>query len=447
VSRKSNGLNITSVEVEPHINRFLGFVEKKSEESCWYRPTRARENGYTTITFNGKRVQAHRFSYAAFRGDVPSDKEIDHLCKDRACVNPEHLELVSRKENVNRRDAIYSLDDSSQNPFERIMRRVIKNRNSCWIWNGGLVRGYGVISIAGKTNYVHRIVFEHYFADFDKTMTIDHLCRNPRCVNPKHLEPVTRVENIKRMNKAQPNQRCRQGHYYAEHGKNRRGQCAKCFEINRKKRFGDLVSPYKSKRENIETHCAKGHEYRLVGRFKTGGCRQCQAQKDFARGKRKVTLVSEQYCPLLHDTFFTGRSGSGHCKGCLSVGVCKNGHDASVVGLTSKNQCKRCVEDRRSRYAVKVQSRQYCPHGHDTFVLGRNDAGKCLECARIYAREKNGYKYTAEELKKICKNGHLRTPENTQQKTKKINKEVRSYQECTICDRERKARYARKFKG
>ena len=124
MATKRTSLLITQSEVAPHIERFLGFVEKTSEDSCWYRLTRGRESGYTTISFNGRRVSAHRFSYAAFIGDVGGDQEIDHLCRDRACVNPDHLELVSRKENLRRRDTIYESDAWVGDPIKRLMSRV-----------------------------------------------------------------------------------------------------------------------------------------------------------------------------------------------------------------------------------------------------------------------------------------------------------------------------------
>ena len=55
----------------------------------------AREKGTTRQFVTG----AHRVSYMFFRGPIPDDKEIDHRCRNRRCVNPDHLRAVSRREN------------------------------------------------------------------------------------------------------------------------------------------------------------------------------------------------------------------------------------------------------------------------------------------------------------------------------------------------------------
>jgi len=442
----AKALALTASQVKPHMQRFLAFIEKESENSCWYRPNRARDNGYTTITINGKSVQSHRFSYAAFKGSIKSSQEIDHLCRDRACVNPNHLELVSRKENVRRRDDIYSLTDSSAKPIDRIMRRVTKAKNSCWVWNGGLVRGYGVVSVLGKTKYVHRIVFEHFVGEFDQKLTLDHLCRNPRCVNPKHLELVTRSENIKRMNSSQPKTRCRKGHYYALVGRTK-GSCSQCFKEYRKRLYGDSVKDYKPRRIDRTTHCSNGHEYHIVGKFKTGGCRKCQADKDYLRGKRKSGGLYSQLCARGHDTWMTGRLSTGHCKGCFVNGICSNGHDTNVDGKSKNGNCNACLKKSRATYAVRVKTNQFCPNGHDTFKLGRSKTGACKACNRNYARRKYGYKLTIDELKLKCRNGHIRKTSTTKIVTRVRNGIESSHQECIPCDKLRKQRYIERKKN
>jgi len=449
VPGKKAPVAISHKAVQPHIERFLGFVEKESTDSCWFRRTRGRESGYTTITFDGHRVSAHRFAYAAFKGDVGTDQEIDHLCRDRACVNPDHLELVTRKENLRRRDTIYDADAWVGDPIKRLMSRVTKSKDSCWVWNGALVRGYGVINIDGKTEYVHRVVFAASVKKFDKSLTLDHICRNPRCVNPKHLEPVTRSENVRRMNLSQPRDRCRKGHLYVEYGKTKNGRCIKCYESSpsRQGRSVSQSKPYRQLvRDDSESRCANGHEYVVVGRFPSGNCRKCQAEKDSQRGKRKTAEVFDQLCARGHDTWVTGRIGNGHCKGCLASGFCSNGHDTTVTGKTIRGKCKKCDSSRRNRYSKSAKSKQFCPTGHDTFQLGRTPAGACSECARIYARDKFGYKKTIEDLEVTCKNGHPRTEDNTMLKTKIKDGKRSTYKECKICIKERNNRYEAKKK-
>jgi HNH endonuclease len=51
---------------------------------------------------NGKRVMVHRWAYEQAFGQIPSGMQVDHLCKNRACYNPEYLEAITRSENIRR---------------------------------------------------------------------------------------------------------------------------------------------------------------------------------------------------------------------------------------------------------------------------------------------------------------------------------------------------------
>lgn len=69
----------------------------------------------------------------------------------------------------------------------------------CWNWIGALNHhDYGVYTYDFITHYAHRFVYEYLIGKIPKGKQIDHLCRNPRCVNPEHLEPVTSLENSRR---------------------------------------------------------------------------------------------------------------------------------------------------------------------------------------------------------------------------------------------------------
>jgi len=73
------------------------------KNGCWeWQDTISSITGYGRIWKNGKNVMAHRFSYEFFNGPIPEKMTIDHLCKNRKCVNPFHLDLVTRHENASR---------------------------------------------------------------------------------------------------------------------------------------------------------------------------------------------------------------------------------------------------------------------------------------------------------------------------------------------------------
>ena len=83
--------------------------------------------------------------------------------------------------------------------LERIMRRVLKPDSGCWEWQGATsAGGYGVSWSAGKASYVHRLVFEWVRGAIPPGLVLDHLCRNRRCCNPEHLEPVSDAVNLLR---------------------------------------------------------------------------------------------------------------------------------------------------------------------------------------------------------------------------------------------------------
>ena len=69
---------------------------------CWLWIGATTDNGYGKITVNMKRLYAHRVSYERSRGPIPGGMHIDHLCRTRCCVNPDHMEVVTPKENYMR---------------------------------------------------------------------------------------------------------------------------------------------------------------------------------------------------------------------------------------------------------------------------------------------------------------------------------------------------------
>jgi hypothetical protein len=72
------------------------------DNGCWIWTGAISSEGYGTIHLDGKCLYAHRVAYEAYIGAIPAGLETDHICRNRACCNPDHLEPVPAQVN-NRR--------------------------------------------------------------------------------------------------------------------------------------------------------------------------------------------------------------------------------------------------------------------------------------------------------------------------------------------------------
>jgi hypothetical protein len=92
--------------------RFWSRVQP-NQENCWIWTGHCRDNGYGMFAVKNpagswSQTTSHRWAYQDQVGEIPDGWEVDHLCRVRACVRPDHLEAVTIQENRRRRDIQYS---------------------------------------------------------------------------------------------------------------------------------------------------------------------------------------------------------------------------------------------------------------------------------------------------------------------------------------------------
>ena len=139
--------------------------------------------------------------------------------------------------------------------------------SGCWLWvGGGNGCGYGLYWCRRekRKRYAHRVVYESHFGPILGGLDLDHICRTPCCVNPAHLEPVSRSSNIMR------------GH------------------------SPSLTARRNAERAKAVTHCPKGHEYTLENtylqprsghsRASSRKCRTCDRIRDAQRRAKRKSM-------------------------------------------------------------------------------------------------------------------------------------------------------------
>lgn len=81
-------------------------INKQGPNGCWLWTGSLNKYGYGQTSIDRKRgVQSHIVVYQILVGEIPTGMELDHLCRVRPCVNPDHLEVVTHKVNIQRGDS------------------------------------------------------------------------------------------------------------------------------------------------------------------------------------------------------------------------------------------------------------------------------------------------------------------------------------------------------
>ena len=133
----------------------------------------------------------------------------------------------------------------------RRFKDKVKHSYGCWIWQGYRGKsGYGTFSVKHKNISAHRFSYMAFKGPIPEGMTIDHLCRKPSCVNPKHLEAVPIRENLLRSKNTQASKNlskthCKRGHPFSLDNvqlKNGHRICKECRKIYNRETYARRYS-------------------------------------------------------------------------------------------------------------------------------------------------------------------------------------------------------------
>lgn len=202
---------------------------------------------------------------------------------------------------------------------ERFWSKVEKTTDGCWLWQGGMYsNGYGQFALGGtprRTALAHRMAYEQCVGPIPQGKDLDHLCRVRHCVNPEHLEPVTRSENL-------------------------------------------LRSPIMGQGNRLETHCKQGHERSTENVYIVKGTRQCRvcrrATKQALRANPAFRARERLADAAVHRAARTRARGGQPAAPNATKTHCPQGHayageNLYVVPSTGARKCQTCLRAVQAR--------------------------------------------------------------------------------------------------
>lgn len=124
----------------PAIDRFMAFVVPEPNSGCWLwmgALFKGKQYGMFCVSRNRRTVQVHRWSYEYHHGPIPRGHVIDHKCRVKGCVNPDHLRAVTPRTNVRENNDSVCTKNAAKthckrgHPFDKKNTVLIKDGRDC----------------------------------------------------------------------------------------------------------------------------------------------------------------------------------------------------------------------------------------------------------------------------------------------------------------------------
>jgi len=160
-----------------------------------------------------------------------------------------HISAVKYRGRIVDLDVRIAMGRTRRTYNQNTTQYLIDLETGCWVWQRSRTKaGYGQVPADGKMLYSHRVYYGDYVGPIPDGLVLDHLCKNPACCNPDHLEPVTQAENMRRSRRSS----CSHGHemtgdnVYVAPGGTR--QCRECRRARARRQVRMLGIAHRARR-------------------------------------------------------------------------------------------------------------------------------------------------------------------------------------------------------